>query len=106
MNLVGEVGEPRDVLAESLGFKPRLEKGLALLLGEDRRDLLDLLEHVVRGPVQDLATLVRGELRPRSKRFGRRLRGLVDVRRPALRYLVDDLAGGRVADFICLAGRG
>ena len=106
VNLVREVGEPPDVLAEAPGLEPRLEKRLALLLGEDRRDLLDLGQHVLRGLVQDLAALVGRKLRPRRERLGRGLRRSIDIGRAAGGDLVDDLARGGIADLVRLAGRG
>src|SRR5712692_5066800 len=105
VNLVGEVGEPADVLAEALGLEPRLQERLALLLGQDHRDLLDLAEHVLGGFVQNLAALVGGKPGPGCERFGRRLGGLVDVGRAAGGHLVDELACRRVADLIRFAGR-
>jgi hypothetical protein len=103
MDLVRQVGEPRDVLAEAPGFEPRLEDRLALLLRKYRRDLLDFSEHVLRGLVQDLAPLVGGKLRPGRERLVSRLRRLVDIRRPAGRHLVDDCTCRRVADLIRFA---
>ena len=106
VNLVRQVSEPADVLTETSRFQSRLEQCLALLLGEDGCDLLDLRQHVLRGLVQDLATLVGGQFRPGPERFRCGLGGLVDVGGPAGRNLVDDLAGGRVANLVRLAGRG
>ena len=100
VDLVRQVGEPRDVLAEPLGLDARLEQRLALLPGQDRRDVLDLFQHVTRRLVQDLGPLVGGKLRPRGESLRRSLRRLVDVRGTAGGNLVDDLAGGRVADLV------
>jgi len=103
VNLVRQVGEPRDVLAKPLRLNPRLENRLALLFGQDHRDLFDLLEHVMSGLVQDLRPLVVGELRPGDKRFCRRLRCFVDVRRTTGRDYVYNFAGCRVGDLVGLA---
>src|SRR5256885_7765487 len=105
MDLVREVGEPRDVLAESLRLDARLEERLALLLGEDLCDLLDLAQHVACGLVQYLGALVGRHLRPCGERLRRRVRRAVHVRDVAEWNLVDHLAGGWVADLVSLAGR-
>ena len=103
VDLVCQVGEPCDVLAEALCLDARFEQGLALLLGEDGRDLLDLLQHVMRDLVQDLGALVRRKPRPGGEGLRRRLCGLVDIRGSAGGNLVDDFAGGRVADLVRFA---
>ena len=106
VDLVGDVREPRDVLAEPLSLEPRLEQCLSLLLGEDRGDLLDLAEHVKRGPVQDLSPLRRRELGPARKRLPRSLRCFVDVGRTAGRNFVDNFTCRRVSDLVGLARSG
>ncbi len=105
VDLVSKVGEPPDVLAETLGLEPRLEKRFALFLGQDHGDLLDLAEHVLGGFVKDLAPLVGRKLGPGGERLGRRLRGFVDIGRSARGHLVDELAGRRIPDLVRLAGR-
>jgi hypothetical protein len=60
----------------------------------------------MRSLVQDLRALVVGELGPAHECFRRGMRRFVHVSRTAGRDLVNDFAGGRVADLVCLAGRG
>src|SRR5487761_1116190 len=106
VDLVGEIGKPGDVLAETLLLVPGLEQRLALFFGEDGSDLLHLAEHVMRCLVKDLGPLGGSELRPGRKRLGGGLRCLVDVGRTAGRNHVDHFAGRGITDLVGLAGYG
>jgi hypothetical protein len=106
MHLVGEIGEPRDVLAEALRLESRLEQRLALLLSKDGSDLLHLAEHVMRGLVKDLGALGGSELGPGRKRLGSGMRRFVDVGGPAGRHHIDHFAGRGIADLVRLARYG
>ena len=103
VDFVREIGEPRDVLAEALRLESRLEQRLALLLREDRGDLLHLAQHVMRCLVKDLGALGWGELGPGGERLGGGLRRFVDVGRTAGGNHIDHFAGRRIADLVCLA---
>jgi len=106
MHLVGEIGEPRDVLAEALRLESRLEQRLALLLRQDRCDLLHLAEHVVGCLVQDLSALGGSELGPGRKRLRRGLGRFVDIGRAAGRNHIDHFAGRGIANLVRLARYG
>ncbi len=106
VDLVGEVGEPGDVVGEALRLDLRLEQGLALLPGQQVGDLLHLGVGVGGGLVEDLGALRGRQPAPALLCPGGRLRRPVDVLRPARRDLVDDLTGGRVHHVVGLAGGG
>ena len=53
---------------------------LALLAGEQRDQLVEVLLDVVRGAAEDLAALGHGEIRPCAERAGGCLHGGVDIR--------------------------
>jgi hypothetical protein len=57
VDLVGEVGEPGDVVGEALRLDLRLEQRLTLLPGQQGRDLVDLAVGVGGGLVEDLGAL-------------------------------------------------
>src|SRR5205823_3010702 len=78
----------------------------ALLGREDRRDLLDLPQHVGGGSVQDLGALRGRQLAPGLLGSGRGLGRPVDVLDAAVGDPVDHLSGGRISDFVGLPGGG
>ncbi len=71
---------------------------LALLAGEQRDQLVEVLLDVVSGMAEDLAALGDGERRPLGERPARRPHGRVDVVRRAAGDLGEDLAVGGVGD--------
>jgi hypothetical protein len=102
----GFLGEPVDEIRAVGDLTPRFRERLALLGGEDAREILLVGHHQVEELAQQHGALLRGAPRPVLLRaFGRR-DGAARLRLAAPGHLGDGLAGRRVQHRERLAGIG
>src|SRR5204862_8116360 len=76
----------------------RVAQRLALLAGEQRHELVEVLLDMLRGPAEDLAALGDGQRRPLRERAPGGLHRRVDVLGGAAGDLREDLAVGGIGD--------